>query len=301
MKSLNVYLSESGGASAICAIKSFKQIESKYSIKIRIVSSDGGYYASGRGLSDKFYVCPMASKEPELYSSWLDKVIEDEEIDIILPTGEHDLKIISKNKNNWKNTKTFVSPEDSVLLCQDKALFYKKFKDVFNLPVTIEGDLFQKPKRSAGSRNIKFIPNDSNYIIQENLPGKEYTVDVFCDENSKSMGTVVRERVVIKSGISTQSRVCNSEKQNLVKQSEMVCEHLKLVGPICIQYKQDTNGVDKILEINPRLGGTSIVSTLANVNFADLYYNLYLGNKPSYHVPDNIFVSRYWEEVVYKD
>lgn len=301
MKPLTIYLSESGGASAICAIKSFRQIESKYNIKVRIVSSDAGYYAAGRDLSDKFYVCPMASKEPELYSAWINEIVRDEKIDMILPTGEHDLKIISKNKNKWKNTKTFISSEKSINICQDKYVFYKELKDLFNLPITLEGDLFQKPKKSAGSRNIKFIPNDSNYIIQENLPGKEYSVDVFCDENSKSMGTVVRERVVIKSGISTQNKVCNSEKQNLIDTSERLCEYLKLIGPICIQYKQDINGVDKILEINPRLGGTSIVSTLANVNFADLYYNLYLGDRPLYHTPSNIFVSRYWEEVIYKD
>ena len=298
MKTLTIYLSESGGAAAICAIKSFRKLKD---INFRIVTSDADKFAAGRNLSDVFYTAPMASKDPVGYTDWLNNLIKKESIDLILPTGEHDLRLLSSNKNNWSNTKIYVSSEQSINICQDKGLFYKELKDLFQLPITLEGDLFQKPKRSAGSRNIKLIPNDDKYIIQENLPGKEYTVDVFCNENSDSMGTVVRERVVIKSGISTQNRVCNTTKSNLVKESERLCKHLKLIGPVCIQYKQDVNGVDKLLEVNPRLGGSSIVSTLADINFAELYYNLYKGITVEYKTPKNIYVSRYWEETVHEN
>ena len=114
------------------------------------------------------------------------------------------------------------------------------------------------------------------------------------------MGTVVRERVVIKSGISTQNNIANYENPNLITTSERLCKFLKLVGPVCIQFRKDVDGNDKVMEINPRLGGTSIVSTLAGVNFAELYYQLYHGNRLSKKSPKNIYVSRYWEEVVYE-
>ena len=301
MKPFTVYLSESGGAAAICAIKSFRKLSSDKNIPIKIVSADADRFAAGRNLSDVFYTCPMASKDPTSYITWLNTILLSEQVDLILPSGEHDLRLLSLYKNHWENTKIYVSSEKSIYICQDKSVFYKELKNLFALPLTIEGNLFQKPKRSAGSRNTKLIANESDYIVQENLPGKEYTVDVFCDEQSKSMGTVVRERVVIKSGISTQNRVCNFSKLNLVETSEQLCQHLKLIGPVCIQYKQDVNGVDKVLEINPRLGGSSIVSTLADVNFAELYYNLCKGITTEYKSPKSIYVSRYWEETVHEN
>lgn len=301
MKPFTVFLSESGGAAAICAIKSFRDFKPKDDGSIRIITADADAYAAGRDLSDSFHVCPRASDNTVDYLKWLNDLIKEEQIDLILPTGEHDLRLLSLYKNTWENTKIYVSSEKSINICQNKALFYKELKNNFPLPLTIEGDLFQKPKRSAGSRGIKMIANDNNNIIQEYLPGKEYTVDVFCDENSKSMGTVVRERVVIKSGISTQNKVCNFEKRDLIQMSEEICNFLKLIGPVCIQFKQDSNGIEKLIEVNPRLGGSSIVSTLAGVNFAELYYRLYHGEPTRYNSPKNIHVSRYWEEVVYEN
>lgn len=296
MKPFTVYLSESGGASAISAIKSFRKLEHN----IRIITADSDNNAAGKALSDKFYQCPMASKDPAVYITWLNDIIRTENIDMILPTGEHDVRLLSLYRNNWEKTKIYVSSEKSINICQDKYAFYKELHNHFDLPITIIGDVFQKPRRSAGSRNTKHISNPSDSIIQEYLPGKEYTVDVFCDESSESMGTVVRERVVIKSGISTQNCIVNYENPNLVDVSEKLCKFLNLIGPVCVQFRKDVNGRDKIMEINPRLGGTSIVSTLANVNFAEMYYQLYHGNRISKRNPRNIYVSRYWEETVYE-
>jgi len=298
MKPFTVFISESGGAAAVCAIKSFRELNN---FPIRIVSADIDNYAVGRNLSDEFYVCPKASDNAVDYLKWLNDLITNKSIDLILPTGEYDLRLLSLYKNTWDKTKIYVSPEKSINICQNKLLFYNTLKNNFNLPLTLEGDLFQKPRRSAGSRGIKLISNDGNNIIQEYLPGKEYTVDVFCDENSESMGTVVRERVVIKSGISTQNKVCNFEKSDLIRISEEICVFLGLIGPVCIQFKQDINGIEKVVEVNPRLGGSSIVSTLAGINFAELYYQLSHDNHPSYRTPKNIYVSRYWEEIVYEN
>lgn len=297
---LTVYVSESGGPGALCAIKSFRLLEAIYpKLTVEIISSDCDNFAVGKSLSDKFYTCPMASKDKNEYVKFLYETFKKEKVDLIIPTGEYDVKLFSINKDVWPETKIFVSPTKSIDICQDKFLFYETLYKKFNMPLTVRGDLFQKPNRSAGSRNTKKIENNDDYIIQENLPGTEYTVDVFCDQFSQSMGTVVRERVVVKSGISTQSKVCNDSKENLVNISEKLCEHLKLVGPVCIQFKQDKYGEDKLVEVNPRLGGGSIVSTLSGVNFADLYYQLYKGLTPKYKEPDNIFVSRYLEEVVF--
>ena len=57
-----------------------------------------------------------------------------------------------------------------------------------------------KPNRGSGSRGIEVLNLDEK-VIQEYLPGTEYTVDVFCDMSSQVVNHVIRERVATKAGI----------------------------------------------------------------------------------------------------
>ena len=73
--------------------------------------------------------------------------------------------------------------------------------------------MFAKPKQGSGSRGAKLcykgsdirtldkeksIHRSSEYIFQEFLPGREYTVDVFCGLDSIPYNVVIRERLQVK-------------------------------------------------------------------------------------------------------
>ena len=77
-----------------------------------------------------------------------------------------------------------------------------------------------------------------------------------------------------------------------------ICKFLKLKGPICLQMKRDYDGNPKFIEINPRFGGGTYFTTLAEVNFVEIIISI-LENKPLLiNKPIPIKVVRYFEEIV---
>ena len=133
-------------------------------------------------------------------------------------------------------------------------------------------------------------------MIQEYISGTEYTVDVFCDMESNIISHVIRERVSTKAGISVVGRVCKN--QTITEQVEKVVKELKLKGPSCMQFIVDQFAKPYLIECNPRLGGGTYISTLAGVNCADIYFDLFQNKKPETKEAKEITVTRYFEEIV---
>lgn len=309
----NILISCAGGPAAIGAIKSLKSIE----FKGKIITIDCDPLAVGGFMSDKNYVVPLSTDKN--YWNVVLKIIKSEQINLIIPTGDSDIKYFAQNKEILKSlgVTTFMSDYENIIKCQDKLKFFEDCFEKFPLPFTsinykdLKFPIFAKPKQGSGSRGAKLcykisdiksldkeksIHRSSEYIFQEFLPGKEYTVDVFCGLDSIPYNIVIRERLQVKAGISSKGKIIiNSFIEDLCKE---LCVHLNLKGPICIQLKEDKYGSPKIIEVNPRLGGGTYFSTLSGVNFLDLilkYYN----NEPIPKIrPKEITVLRYYNEIV---
>lgn len=290
---INILITESGGAAAIGLIKSIKK--SKYT-NINIISVDTNILSAGNYLSDYSYSVPKANN-PTFFNHIID-IINQHNIDIIIPTGEHDISIFAKNKLKLEELKCIVFSPDiiTVDICQNKSLFFDTLRDTsIPIPYTFTKDMIIKPTKGSGSRGIKKIKL-KNEIIQEYLPGKEYTVDVFCDNNSNLISHVIRERLEIKAGISTKGKVVKDKKITYIIKDLIV--RLNLKGPSCIQFRKSKNGQPKVIECNPRLGGGTFISTLAGINCADIYFDLLKGKKPKVNEPKEITVIRYYDEIV---
>jgi carbamoyl-phosphate synthase large subunit len=133
-------------------------------------------------------------------------------------------------------------------------------------------------------------------LIQEYLPGEEYTVDVLSDLSGAPLLAVPRARLETKDGISSKGRVFRDEEM------ERLClelaRHLGLKGPTCMQLKRDEAGRPKFMEVNPRIGGGSMFTTLAGVNIPMLLLQLIAGMELAPQKAKEIVVLRYYEEVV---
>jgi|TARA_R100000030_G_scaffold43373_2_gene32728 carbamoyl-phosphate synthase large subunit len=309
----NILISCAGGPAAVGAIKSLKKIN----FKGRIVTIDCDPLAVGRYLGDKNYIVPLSTSKD--YWSEVLNIIKKEKTTIIIPTGDSDIKHFSKHKEelNTLGAVVFMSDYDTIIKCQDKRLFFDYCSQKFPLPFTssnykdLKFPMFAKPEYGSGSRGAKVcyksfdiktldkeesVHRSSNYLFQEFLPGKEYTVDVLCDLESNPVVVVPRERLQIKAGISSKGRVVKHPV--IEKLCIDLCEHLSIKGPVCIQLKEDSKGNPKFIEVNPRLGGGTYFSTLAGVNFLDLI--LKIKNNIKYNIPKmyEITVLRYYNEIV---
>lgn len=100
-------------------------------------------------------------------------------------------------------------------------------------------------------------------VLMEHLPGDEYSVDCFISDG-KICFVIPRRRDEMRAGISTKGTIVNDPK--IINYCVKILELIPFEGPIGIQLKIDINGQAKLLEINPRLQGTSVACIGAGIN-----------------------------------
>ena len=114
------------------------------------------------------------------------------------------------------------------------------------------------------------------YVVMEHLPGDEYSVDSLAD-GERALVTIPRRRDNVRSGITFEGTVVKDEE--IIRYCERAVELFRLWGPIGLQLKRDGTGCAKLIEINPRLQGTTALSVAAGVNIPWLSVRLALGER----------------------
>ena len=307
--SLTVLIPGAGGPAAVSTMKSLRM----GGFSGRIVSTDANPLSAGFYLSDSFRVVPKAS-DPVFYAA-VTQLIAEERVDIIFPTSGFDIYEYGRHKMELEQRGVVVamSDIDAMTTCANKWLFYLKTHGIFPLPETSMAlanwqvfPCFIKPVLGKGSRD-SYRCNDSeelrfytsrvrDLIVQEYLPGEEYTVDVLSDLEGTPLLAVPRIRLETREGISTKGQVIKDhEIEGLCLE---MARHLGLKGPTCMQLKRDRAGTLKFLEVNSRIGGGMMFTTLAGVNIPKLLLDLIAGVDIT--VPDwpEVTVLRYYEEIV---
>ncbi len=133
-------------------------------------------------------------------------------------------------------------------------------------------------------------------MVMEYLPGKEYTVDMLLDREGKPVITIPRIRSRVKLGISNIARLEKNEA--VIGAAENITGALKLRYNANIQFKLDNKGRPKLIEVQPRLAGTTAASVGAGANLPWLAAKLALGEeirKPE--INWNTTTKRFWNEV----
>lgn len=304
-----VLLPGGGGIAAICALKSLRMA----GFQGKIVSTDADPLSPGFYLADAYATLPPIS-DPAFFDRAL-AVIEREEVTLILPTSGFDILVYSQRKAELEQRGVTVAMSDYPVMenCVDKWRFYQLTHERFPLPRTtldpqqgVTFPCFVKPIRGKGSRGTALcrsagelayqLATQKDLLIQEYLPGEEYSIDVLSDLRGAPLVAVPRVRLATKEGISVKGKVVHDPE------IEQLCLELAgflgLKGPSCLQMKRDAHGDAKFLEVNPRMGGGTIFTTLAGVNFAMLMVALAAGEKVQIPPFRELTVLRYYEEIV---
>jgi len=141
-------------------------------------------------------------------------------------------------------------------------------------------------------------PLKDGMIVQEYLPGDEYSVDVYCDRNN-GVAAVPRLREKIINGISFETLV--DMRKDLVIITRTICESLLLRYAIGLQFKLDERGDPALLECNPRIQGTMVAGVFTGCNIighavADLLGRKSRSSKKPRKVSD-VRYYRYWSGI----
>lgn len=213
---------------------------------------------------------------------YLVNLLKIHQINYIIPTSDRDLVYFSKFKYALRALDIFVmvSDKESIEYTGNKLEFYRRFKEFSNLIGTYsEEDLFYldfnkyviKEKIGSGSVNVLLdLEKDEIYrvinrfkdpIIQRMIKGTELSIDFYVGYDSRIVHFVVRERVTVINGEAYYTRIYN-DKIDTMKILTFI-QKLNLYGQINIQMIiEEGTGIEYILEVNPRIGGASSLSTL---------------------------------------
>ena len=279
-------------------IQAYKEAAKSNNIELIIVGADISLTAPALFFCDEKVQCPRIN-DPK-YIPFLISYCSENNVDVLIPTIDTDLLLLSEHKNDFKNTKVVISSRESVKICRDKRLT-GTFFNVYGLkcPSPVDDytkyDLgfpaFIKPKDGSSSINafkvnskeelealVKIVPD---YIIQPFISGTEYTVDAFCDFDGNPIFITPRIRLAVRSGEVLKTRIVQDEK--IISEMKKIIESFKPCGPITVQLiRDDKTGEDYYIEINPRYGGGAPLSIKAGANSCEMLLKMVKGEKTGY-------------------
>jgi len=137
-------------------------------------------------------------------------------------------------------------------------------------------------------------------MVMEYLPGDEYTVDILCRKGI-TFQVLPRLRTRMTGGITTGGILIRDERFAAIDSlSRALVEGLGASYNLGLQVKCDRNGTPQMLEINPRLQGTTIISVEGGVNIPEMMVMMALREfdyKQEFKVRWGLKLQRVWLEV----
>lgn len=238
----------------------------------------------------------VAMKDPNYIQNLLD-ICTTDNIDLLIPTIDTDLVVLSENKAKIETagTRVMISSPEMIRVCRDKNDTAKFFaKCGLNTPDTVNNwkeyecgfPAFIKPKDGSSSINAFRVDREEelelyaerigDYIIQPLITGREYTIDIFCDWEGNPVSIVPRERIQVRAGEVLKTKI--TMDATMIEEAKTICSVFRPCGPLTVQLIRDENGIDWFIEINPRFGGGAPLSMKAGARSAQAILQLIDGN-----------------------
>jgi carbamoyl-phosphate synthase large subunit len=282
------------------------------SLNIRIIGVDITSFTAGNHLCHKTYVVPYSYDDD--YIPTISKIIENEKVDIVLPSTDYEVYYLSKNCNIL-TAKIIASDASIAKIYLDKYetfLYHSKHNIAFAkswLPKEYdfsEAEIIAKPRKGRGSRGILINPVNlselpEGYMIQPLLKGKEITTAVYVTKENilHSIFTMERE---LTNGTTSKSKVLFDYDNDLRIIIQKMVDLGGLKGSFNLQSIVTITGEIIPFEVNCRISGTN--SIRHNLGFQDVKYAVqeYLFDiKPDESKPIKGIATRILLDVVYPE
>jgi carbamoyl-phosphate synthase large subunit len=141
-----------------------------------------------------------------------------------------------------------------------------------------------KPRQGSGSRGVVIVGSAAELaaldrppglIVQDFLPGEEYSVDVLADAAGHVIASVPRLRARVDSGVSVGGRTVHDPEVEGFGRAVARATGLTYVANV--QCRRDRDGQPALLEVNPRMPGTLGLTIASGVDMPRLALAALLG------------------------
>lgn len=279
-----------GGAAGIAVIRSLLR-----RVDVTVFAADMDGWAAG------LYLVPAEQRrlvEPgrsEAFVPRLARIVETDAIDVVVSTVDVELAALAGRRDELAPAVLAAPSDETIAVALDKLALAERCSPVANVPrtvlagpaaldVTWEFPVFAKPRSGAGSRGIRVVPDraalealptDEGLIVQDLLPGEEYSVDVIADADGRVVAAVPRTRARVDSGVAIAGRTVRDP--DLEETAAAVARAIGLVGVANVQLRRDRAGRAALLEVNPRFPGALPLTIAAGVDIPSLVVDLFTG------------------------
>jgi predicted ATP-grasp superfamily ATP-dependent carboligase len=295
--------------------KTLAAVRSLGSRGIRTITSEKTlWHTSGFSkYASKNVTCPDPKISPENFLDWLVSTIRKERCDVLFPMDDDTMEIVIANRKELEPLVRFVAPSSycfdiaadkgstirlaierdvpcprTVQLSEQSVPSGKEFLEAIQ---NMEYPLVIKPRHSSGSRGIRFVQNQDDFIrnllsiqseypnpiIQERIPpGTKYDVCLCYNSKHEMVASFVQKQIrnyPIERGPSTvHESVLYPE---LIKLSVELMKGIPWYGVVDVEFMIDPrNGQPKLMEINPRFWSSLHLSVRCGVDFPWIMYQM---------------------------
>jgi carbamoyl-phosphate synthase large subunit len=296
---LRILVTGAGGPAAIAAMKSLRAEPS-----VELLAADMDPWAAG------LYLVPPeartllpAGAAPDFVDALLTRCMT-LEVDVVLPTVDAELRPLAyaRDKFTAAGVALLLAEAEALEIILDKLTLATHCAGVVRIPRT---ELFGpaldpgswaypaivKPRTGSGSRGIHIVGSAAELaamerspglIVQDFLPGEEYSVDVLADLNGHVIASVPRVRARVDSGVSVGGRTVHDPEIEYFGRAVARATGVTFVANV--QCKRDRDGRPALLEVNPRIPGTLGLTIAAGVDMPRLALHALLGQRLPAHL-----------------
>jgi carbamoyl-phosphate synthase large subunit len=223
-------------------------------------------------------------------------------IDVLVPTVDTELLALVRLRKAFaaEGTTVLAAPEATLVACQDKAELARVCAADGELPTTrvllddthVPLGSIVKARSLSGPRGVRLVtrpqdllgvPRDGSHVVQEYLPGEELSVDVYVRSDGVVVSAVPRTRDRVDCGVAVAGRTVADEQ--CVEVATNVARAIGLRGIANVQLRRRADGSPVLLQVNPRLPGSLVLTAAAGANLAALALAEALGGRVPRHVP----------------
>lgn len=286
----------------VALIQAFRETMTKLKLQGRILGVDANPLSPAYYVTDQSF--PICHIQDDNYISLLLEICQREQVRILISLIDTDLLKLAESRERFQEKGIFVliSAPEVIYLSRNKHLTRKFFQEngiltprILSFKEALEENhfpLFIKPIDGSASLLTFRIDNQESLrffnsyvpspILQEFIPGDEYTLDVFINLAGQVQAVVPRKRLEVRAGEVSKSQIVLNQKILMAgyKVAEALAKHGGL-GVINVQCIYTPEGEVKFIEINPRFGGGSPLSIYAGYPFPQWILEMVLGRELS--------------------
>jgi carbamoyl-phosphate synthase large subunit len=253
------------------------------------------------------------------YVPALARIVREHDVRLVVPLTDLDQGLLAERSDELAPALVLVPAPEVCHTMGDKyrahCFFVERGIDTPRswLPAEVPADarfpMLVKVREGFGSRHIYraadpdelafFLRHTTvDSFVQESCLGEEFSIDVFCDLESRCLNAIPRTMIQSKGGESIKGM--SIADRELIEHGARVAETAGIVGPANVQCFREPDGTLPVTDVNPRFGGAFPLPLAAGSRYPELALALARGERPEPRLGDfraGVVMTRFFSDL----